>query len=616
MCGFNILVCESLEHERDIGTFPIFKKDILKHRGPDSHTEKVIELKDVTVFMTFDRLSIIDIEGGTQPITKGEQLTMVCNGEIYNYKHLRDICKFHNIQSEGSDCEVIASLFIYYVTRTANSFDAFKNVIKMLDGDFAIALLYNSNLYVARDPIGVRPMFYYINESVINIASELKGCHEEAIQLKPGYIGNFNIKKHMVELMPYIELNDGFIHDDTTFIKPMLIESVKKRLMSERPLAYFLSGGLDSSIIASIGQSLSTTPIKTFSIGMEGSTDLIYARQMAEYLKSDHTEVKLDVDECIKTLETLIYHLESYDCTTVRASMPMFMLSRYVATQTPYRVVISGEGSDELFGGYLFFHNAPNNQAFQNETDRLIKELPYFDVLRGDRSTAAHGLEIRVPFLDKEFVKKVLTLRTFHKRPNNFIHVYNRSGISLGETKMIYESENPRGIEKFILREKFEDMLPDTIYKRQKEAFSDGVGYTWVTRLKQYAAEKVSDLRFQCASLEYPNNTPLSKEEYLYRSIFEKLFPNRHDVIPHMWRPRWTTVTDPSATLLSVHENKNNVTIAPSNTVDTPVSNTSNTSNTSNSTNGTYAATAPIIGQILTTTGTSYNVKTTQYDTP
>lgn len=554
MCGFNILICnkeEMTEYKTDSTSFPIFNKNILKHRGPDSHTERTVLLcDDQEAFMTFDRLSIIDINGGEQPITRGNgkmptNATMVCNGEIYNYQHLRDICNFHGIKSAGSDCEVIVSLFTYYI-RTMPAFDAFKATVKLLDGDFAIGMIYNSNLYIARDPIGVRPLFFSIERGIISVASELKGCHGQGIQLKPGSVGCFNIKKSTLIVIPYIQLNDKFIHDDITFIKPVLVEAVKKRLMSERPLAYFLSGGLDSSIIASIGQSLSSTPIKTFSIGMEGSTDLKYARQMAEYLKSDHTEVKLDVEECIRTLDTLIYHLESYDCTTVRASMPMFMLSKYVSTQTPYRVVISGEGSDELLGGYLYFHNAPNNQAFQNETDRLIDELHKFDVLRGDRSTAAHGLEIRVPFLDKEFVQKVLTLNTWRKRPNNHHRI--------GDTKYLYQGENPSGIEKYVLREAFQSMLPDSVYSRQKEAFSDGVGYSWVSRLKQYAEEKISDLDMKTSNLQYPNNTPLSKEEYLYRQIFEKYYPNRHDVIPYTWRPRWTNVIDPSATLLEVHK--------------------------------------------------------------
>lgn len=399
----------------------------------------------------------------------------------------------------------------------------------------------------------MRPLFHLITPYEISIASELKGCGGSAIQLEPGTIGWIDLSdRYVLNKERYISLNDGFIHNDTTFIKPMLIESVKKRLMSERPLAYFLSGGLDSSIIASIGQSLSYTPIKTFSIGMSGSTDLIYARKMAEYLKSDHTEVSLNVEDCIQSLGKLIYHLESYDCTTVRASMPMFMLSKYVSEKTPYRVVISGEGSDELFGGYLYFHRAPNHQAFQNETDRLVKELHVFDVLRGDRSTASCGLEIRVPFLDREFVKKVLTLDTVHKRPNK--------GIPLGydsSARLVDMGANPHGIEKFVLREAFKDMLPNEIYERQKEAFSDGVGYSWVSRLKEYANEQISDDIMKDAPYKYPNNTPLSKEEYLYRQIFEGHYPNRHDVIPHMWRPRWTDITDPSATLLSMHEKNN-----------------------------------------------------------
>ena len=557
MCGFNILICKSDDFNdcrNDPDSFPIFKHDTLRHRGPDSHVEKMVFMNDYTALLTFDRLSIIDIECGAQPIMKKsptmKEIVLVCNGEIYNYKHLREICKFHKIQSEGSDCEVIVSLFVYYYSRSNNAFEAFKDTIKLLDGDFALGLIYKSYLYVARDPIGVRPLFCSVSGGIVSVSSELKGCHGKASQLKPGYVGRFDVEKYTVELVPYIELNNGFIHNDTSSIKPLLIEAVKKRLMSERPIAYFLSGGLDSSIIASIGKSLSDTPIKTFSIGMEGSSDLKYAKLMAGYLQSDHTEVALDPEVCIQHLSKLIYHLESYDCTTVRASMPMFMLSKYISENTPYRVVISGEGSDELFHGYLFFHNAPNNQASQCESERLVNELYKFDVLRGDRSTAAHGLEIRVPFLDKEFVQKVLTLNTWIKRPN-------RNHTLSDGTKILYKDENPSGIEKYILREAFQSRLPNEIYERQKEAFSDGVGYTWVSRLKQYAGEKISDLDMSKAPFQYPNNTPLSKEEYLYRQIFESHYPNRHDVIPHIWRPRWTNITDPSATLLEVHKKLN-----------------------------------------------------------
>lgn len=573
MCGFNVLISTELHMQsfKKEDRPPIFDQSILKHRGPDKHVDITIKYdrgQEYEAVISFDRLSIIDIEGGDQPIkgfTEEFPTYLVCNGEIYNYQHLRKICEHHGIKSTGSDCEVISSLYKFYYSRSLSSFDAFEQVVKLLDGDFAMVLLHDNELFMARDPIGVRPIFYSItnrdmicgiggrsntNPGIISIASEMKGCiGNNAVQLEPGTIGYINLFEDIrLTKKRYITLNDGFIHDDTQFIKPMLISAVEKRLMSERPLAYFLSGGLDSSIIASIGQKLSTTPIKTFSIGMENSTDLKYAKQMAEYLRSDHTEVKLDVDECIKSLSTLIYHLESYDCTTIRASMPMFMLSKYVSTHTPYKVVISGEGSDELFGGYLFFHNAPSNQAFQNETERLVNELYKFDVLRGDRSTTAHGLEIRVPFLDKAFVQKVLTLNTFRKRPNTWI--------SHGGLPTIHITENPTGIEKFILREAFKDMLPKEVYERQKEAFSDGVGYSWVSRLKQHAEDNVSDLDMNMAPFKYPNNTPLSKEEYLYRKIFETYYPNRHDVIPYTWRPRWTNITDPSATMLSIHQKK------------------------------------------------------------
>ena len=567
MCGFNVFITPvhyGMHKHIDV---PIDNELILKHRGPDKHTSIAYTSQMNTISLSFDRLAIIDLEGGNQPIIRKidgkHTVKLLCNGEIYNYQYLRKICKYHNIHSDGSDCEVIGALFEFYIQKEP-IFDAFKHVVQQLDGDFAIFLEYGGNILIARDPIGVRPLFYSISRDNISIASEMKGCYGYPVQLEPGTIGYINLS-NLTELHEpdetyyhtityniltlksekYITFG-GFIHDDIKFIKPVLIDSVKKRLMSERPLAYFLSGGLDSSIIASIGQSLSSVPIKTFSIGIEGSPDLKYAKLMAEYLKSDHTEVKLDIEECLKSLNKLIYHIESYDCTTVRASMPMYMLSKYVSTQTPYRVVISGEGSDELFGGYLYFHNAPNNQAFQQETERLVKELHKFDVLRGDRWTASHGLEIRVPFLDKEFVQKVITLNTCYKRPNEYI--------TKGGLPNVQYHERSDGIEKFILREAFKDMLPSSIYSRQKEAFSDGVGYSWVSKLKECADLQITNEQMNDAPLKYPNNTPLSKEEYYYRQIFESAYPGRHDVIPHMWRPRWTDVKDPSATMLSMHK--------------------------------------------------------------
>lgn len=566
MCGFTVYVTSYLvshfNHERPNIRVPDPKA--IQHRGPDETREERVQLKYNNIVhdirFCFNRLSIVNINNGSQPITyvrKATQLVMVvCNGEIYNYqdikKYLKDkvdgLKRFDyksenqvngNDALEGSDCNIIYPLY-------QNIHEKHRGTIQQqaclladhLDGDFAFAIQIGHMIILARDPFGVRPLFYSLRDN-LQVSSEEIGLTHGGIPFPPGHIGVYNVKTASFEISKYcVSLNTIVPHTINGQIKPLLIAAVKKRLMSDRPTAYFLSGGLDSTLIAYIGSILTTEKIKTFSIGMKDSSDLKAARKVADILRTDHTEVNFTADEAIAQLELLIKHLASYDCTTVRASLPMFLLSKHISEKTPYRVVLSGEGSDELFGGYLYFHMAPSHEAFQTETIRRIENLYMFDVLRSDRSTAAHGMEIRVPFLDKAFVRNVV-------------------GIIPEQKSTKYSRHIGRPIEKGILRGAFHDQVPEELHEiiwRQKEAFSDGVGYDWVRSLKEHAEQQISDEEFARASELYLHNVPTSKEEFLYRKIFQKMYPNSEYNISEIWRPLWTNITDPSATQLKCHE--------------------------------------------------------------
>jgi asparagine synthase (glutamine-hydrolysing) len=306
----------------------------------------------------------------------------------------------------------------------------------------------------------------------------------------------------------------------------LLESSVIKRLQSDRPVGFFLSGGLDSSLIASIGARYFASygkKIQTFSIGIGDSPDLKYAKKVAEFLQSNHTEVRFTADDGINALKDVIRSLETYDCTTIRASVPMYLLSKYVSDNTNIKVILSGEGADELFGGYLYMRYAPSPADFQSESINLIYNVHKHDVLRADRSTAAHGLELRVPFFDRTLISYVTSL--------------------LPEIKMATNR-----MEKYILRESFSEYLPDDVLWRQKNGMSDAVGSTWIDSIKKYAST------ITCSNV-YGKNKPLSNEEYLYRELYHSLF-DHHDNVSHIWRPKWTIHSDPSGALLS-HFNDN-----------------------------------------------------------
>ena len=458
---------------------PVPHKNILSHRGPDSFSE--IQIDDA--HLMFWRLAINGIETGGQPI-KYNGKWIVANAEIYNHV---DFGGTHG----DSDCEIILPL-----VETEGLFRA----CEVMSGDFAFVITDGKKLWAARDRVGVRPLFYSIHAKGISFASEAKALTGYIDIFPPGhlydpYLNTFVCWAPNYWDHPRIDTDREFVKDQ---FRDLIYEAVQKRVTNtERPVGFFLSGGLDSSIVAYLGKKALGTRIKTFAIGLPGSPDLVAARKMAYFLKSDHTEVHFSIDQGLSVIKDVIWHLESFDTTTVRASIPMYLLSKYIKENTDIRVILSGEGSDEIFGGYLYFHGCPNGEEFLSETGRLVRDVHMFDVLRADRTTAAHGLELRVPFFDRDVLDYVM------------------DGFSP-------ELKHPQdGFEKFLLREAFDGLIPDEICWRQKNGMSDAVGYEWVDALRKTGED--------------------------YKGIFGNV--NTH-LTPYNWLPKWSNVKDPSARLL------------------------------------------------------------------
>ena len=488
----------------------------LVHRGPD----KCIQHNVRNYKLIFTRLSINDVsDAGDQPMTHGN-VTCMCNGELYNWRDLMD--RFQVPADGGSDCQVIPALL--------NTGMGLYNLCNALDGVFAFCGFQGECLFAARDPIGVRPLFYAVYDGKYCFASEMKALIGLSCDVKifpPGFYFHKNTFVSYAPLVMHKQPNGGF-HPKT--LEGLLVDAVDKRLMSDRPVGFFLSGGLDSSLIAAIGARL-LGKIHTFSIGFEsGDTpDLFYARQVAEHIGSVHHEVRFTEKEALKALHDVVYALESYDCTTIRASVPMYLLSKYVAQNTDIKVLLSGEGADELFGGYLYLHNAPDDSSFQNECIELLNNVHMFDVLRADRCTAAHGLELRVPFFDKALLQYVLYMNPCWKMPSG-------------------------DIEKWPLRRAFSsgNWIPDDILYRQKNGMSDAVGYNWVQSVKKYAKGVISEREVEVGKEVYCNNSPLTEEELLYRRMYMECF-GKIDNLTRIWRPKWSGgQIDPSAALLDV----------------------------------------------------------------
>lgn len=508
----------------------------IKHRGPDGSYTDIVSSKNISAFLGFHRLAIMGITTKENRILENNGVYMLCNGEIYRH---RDFAKrFGLVLETDSDCEVILKLYTQYQQDPLNlirNINYFKNAVKMLDGDFAFIIWDSVKeiLIVARDRRGVRPLFYGMYSSgYIEFASEEKALRlEQNIKhFPPGHIyyrqQDFsNIQKYCEFPQPSrVEFSDA-----KDIINILLTKAVTKRLVSDRPKGFLLSGGLDSSLVASIAARYSSEPITTFSIGYPDSPDLMAARKVAEDIGSNHHEVILTDSDILQNIDNLIYSLGSYETTTARASMPMYILSKYISEKTDVKVLFSGEGADEIFAGYLYLHKAPGFKELQDELESLVSDLYLFDVLRADRTTAAWGLELRVPFLDADLVDFVMSLDP---------------SVKIGKDR----------IEKLVLREAFKGYLPESVLYRRKEAFSDGVGSRSIELLKDMADRYVSLQSFKIfeeAGVLTGKAVPKTAEQKMYYSIFRQHFGN-FNCTEKYWMPKWSPEVgdDPSATFL------------------------------------------------------------------
>ena len=493
-------------------------------RGPDD--ERIIGLKDGV--LGFQRLSIMGLTPeGMQPFELDGNY-VVCNGEIYGFKTLRDELKAKGYTFKSdSDCEILLPLYKEYGT----------DMFAMLDAEFACVLYdgKNGEFIAARDPIGIRPLYYGKSDSgAMVFASEPKNLVKLCKKIMPFPPGHY-YKDGEFHCYCDITAVDKVIHDDLDTvcknIHDKLVAGVKKRLDADAKVGFLLSGGLDSSLVCAIAQRESDKPIRTFAIGMNtDAIDLKYAKQVADYIGSEHTEVIITKDDVIAALEDVIHLLGTFDITTIRASMGMYLLCKAIHEQTDIRVLLTGEISDELFG-YKYTDFAPSAEAFQQESVKRVHELHMYDVLRADRCISVNSLEARVPFGDLDFVKYVMAVD-----PEMKLNKYNKG--------------------KYLLRHAFEgDYLPHDILYREKAAFSDAVGHSMVDYLKEYAENYYSDEEFELDCTKYAHAKPFTKESLLYREIFDKYYHGNCEMIVDFWMPNkeWEgcNVNDPSARVLS-----------------------------------------------------------------
>ena len=480
----------------------------IRHRGPDWSGIYSNE----NAIIAHERLAIVDPSSGQQPLFSQEnRYVLAANGEIYNHKELRKEFPEYNFSTK-SDCEVILPLFEKYGP----------NFLDKLNGIFAFAI-YDSKkdeYFVARDHMGIIPLYIgWDNKDVFYVSSELKALEGQCSKIELFPPGNYlfnsdnNFKSWYKRDWEDFE-NVKDLKSNIEKLRESLENAVHRQLMSDVPYGVLLSGGLDSSITSAIAKKYSQKRIESndkqpawwpqlhsFSVGLKGSPDLVAAKKVADHISTIHHEIIFTIQEGLDAVKDVIYNLETYDITTVRASTPMYLMARVIKSMG-IKMVLSGEGADELFGGYLYFHKAPSAKDFHEETVRKLKKLHMYDCLRANKSLAAWGVEGRVPFLDKEFIDIAMSLNPKDKMINN------------------------ERMEKWILRKAFEDYLPDEILWRQKEQFSDGVGYNWIDSLKDFVSEFISDKDMADAKIKFPIKPPQTKEEYYYRSLFSEHFPS------------------------------------------------------------------------------------------
>lgn len=508
MCGIAAVFDLKVDHN-ELRNVILKMSGKLRHRGPD--WSGIYACPDA--ILAHERLAIVDPQSGKQPfVSKDGRLVLAINGEIYNHQEIRKRYESSYEFTTNSDCEVILPLYR----------DKGPDFLEDLNGIFAFAIYdrENNSYFIGRDHIGINPLYTGTDKfGNFYVASELKALE--------------GVCNHIEEFLPghYLDSREGVlkrwyerdwmkyenVENNTTSIEDLrnaLEASVHRQLMSDVPYGVLLSGGLDSSIISAIAKKFAPRRIESgdkleawwpqlhsFAIGLAGSPDLAASGKVADHIGTIHHEIIFTMEEGLDAIRDVIYHIETYDVTTVRASTPMYLIARVIKSMG-VKMVLTGEGADEIFGGYLYFHKAPDASAFHEETVRKLSKLHLYDCLRANKSLAAWGVEGRVPFLDKEFLDVAMRINPVDKMASN------------------------ERIEKWVLRKAFEQYLPPSVAWRQKEQFSDGVGYSWIDTLKALASEKVTDDQLANAKYRFPVNPPMSKEEYLYRSIFAEHFPS------------------------------------------------------------------------------------------
>ena len=508
MCG---IVCafDLKQKSEDLRPQILEMSKTIRHRGPDWSGI----YSDDKAILAHERLAIVDPASGKQPLfSPDKKLVLAANGEIYNHRELRkQFDGKYNFQTE-SDCEVILAL---YKEKGVDFVDEMNGIF-----GFAIYDVEKDEYFIARDHMGIIPLYIgWDQNGTFYVASELKALEGICTKIElfpPGHYmsskdGEF-VKWWNRDWRDYDNVKDN--ETSIAKVKEALEAAVKRQLMSDVPYGVLLSGGLDSSVTSAIAKKYAQLRVESddkqaawypqlhsFSVGLEGSPDLAAAQKVADHIGTVHHEIKFTIQEGLDAIKDVIYNIETYDITTIRSSTPMYLMARVIKSMG-IKMVLSGEGADEIFGGYLYFHKAPNAKEFHEETVRKIDKLHMYDCLRANKSLAAWGIEGRVPFLDKEFMDVAMSLNP--------------------QDKMI----NGERMEKWIIRKAFEDMLPESVAWRQKEQFSDGVGYSWIDTLKEVVEREVSDEQMENAKYRFPIQTPQNKEEFYYRSIFEEHFPS------------------------------------------------------------------------------------------
>ena len=551
MCGI-VGIFQIKKQTEELRTKALKMSQKLRHRGPDWSGIYV----GGSTILTHERLSIVDPQSGGQPLySPNRKQVLAVNGEIYNHQNIRSRYVGNYEFRTGSDCEVILALYR----------DKGIHFLEELNGIFAFALYdeERDEFLIARDAIGVIPLYIGKDrDGLLYVASELKALEGFCDEYEPFLPGHYYWSRegemrrwYNRDWMKYEAVKNN--ESSLTRLHDALEAAVRRQLMSDVPYGVLLSGGLDSSVISAIAKKHAELRVETdnqseawwpqlhsFAVGLKGSPDLVKAREVAEHIGTVHHEIHYTIQEGLDAIRDVIYYVETYDVTTVRASTPMYLLARVIKSMG-IKMVLSGEGADEVFGGYLYFHKAPNAEAFHEETVRKLNKLYLYDCLRANKSLSAWGVEGRVPFLDTEFLDVAMRLNPIDK-------------MCPGTT-----------IEKRIVREAFGELLPESVAWRQKEQFSDGVGYSWIDTLKAITSKAVSDEQMAHASERFPINTPMNKEEYYYRTIFEEHFPSRSAAlsVPHeasvacstaiamKWDKAWNGLNEPSGRAVrDVHE--------------------------------------------------------------